>query len=192
MEGAADFVWTINRKARSMNCSLTKVYALITAAIAMLATAIAAASIFFNIPGLIVAIGLAGAVSGIPGTNLGMISQIRLGLLEYDRCRGPSERCSMGPNIDLLGRAASLLSVVAWIAALALQISALGFITSFFLAWLGVSMAAAGEALKWSGIVGAAATAAVLVGLLTQVRNYQVCRDEEAPIGTGGGTSPIN
>jgi hypothetical protein len=170
----------------AMQCNLAKVYVLIASAIAMLAAAIAAASIFFNVPGLIVAIALALAVSGIPGTNLGIIAQIRLGLLEYDQCRGPSERCRIGPNIDLLGQAASLLSVVAWTIALVLQISALGFITSFFLSWLGVSLAAAGEALKWSGIVGAGAAAAVLIGLLTQVRNYEACRDAE-----GRGEPPI-
>jgi hypothetical protein len=86
----------------------------------------------------------------------------------------------------LLGQAASLLSVVAWTIALVLQISALGFITSFFLSWLGVSLAAAGEALEWSGIVGAGAVAAVLIGLLTQVRNYEACRDAE-----GRGEPPI-
>jgi len=170
-----------------MECSLSKTYALITAAIGMIAAAIAAASIFFNVPGLAIAIGLVIAVSGIPATDVGMIPQIRASLKEYESCQGPSQRCRLNPLVDLLGKAASLISAGAWIAALALQLAALGFLGSFFLSWLAPFSIAAGELLKWTGIASAAAAGAVLVGLMTQVRAYEACRSHERPE-----PSPIN
>jgi hypothetical protein len=113
-------------------------------------------------------------------------------LREYVRCMGPSERCSEAPSIDLLGRVPIVIGVLAWTAALVIQISALAFLASFFASWLAVPVASVGEVLKISGTLVVAAGAVILAGLLVQVRNYQVCREEEVPVGTGSGSSPIN
>jgi membrane protein YdbS with pleckstrin-like domain len=174
-----------------MPCSLQTAYNLIAVAIAMLAAAVAAALIFFNVPGLAVAVGLVLAVSGIPFTDLGLIPQIRKAIQAYQDCRGPESRCTLNHSIDLLGQAAAIVSVFSWLAALALQITALGFITSVFLSWLGVAPLAAGEALKWSGIAGAVACSIILVGLVTQLRAYEACRDAVSP-SEEDVTSPIN
>jgi hypothetical protein len=164
-----------------MNCSLTKAYALITSAIAMLAAAIALAVIFFNIPGLIAAIGLVIAVTGIPFTDLGMVAQIRIALREYVTCVGPSDRCPIAPSIDVLGTVPMIIGVGSWSMALVLQISGAGFLASWILAWVGLPLIAAGEALKIAGSLLVAAGAVMLAGLLTQVRTYEVCRNSETP-----------
>jgi hypothetical protein len=173
-----------------MQCNLQTAYTLIAVAIGMLAAAVAAASIFFNVPGLAVAVGLVLAVSGIPGTELGLIPQIRKAIRKYQDCRGPDSRCTLNHSIDLLGQAASTVSVFAWLGALALQITALAFFTSVILSWLGVAPLAAGEALKWAGIAGAVACSIILVGLVTQLRAYEACRDATIP--SEGERSPIN
>ena len=182
--------WTtlaIEARLTPVNCSLTKAYALIVSAIAMLAAAIALAVIFFNIPGLIVAIALVLAVSGIPFTDLGMVDQIRIALREYATCMGPSENCPIAPSIDLLGKVPMIIGIASWTMALVLQISGLGFLASWILAWVGLPLIAAGEALKIAGSLLVGAGAVMLIGLLTQVRTYEDCRKSE---GQPGG--PIN
>ena len=164
-----------------MNCSLTKTYALIVGAIAMLAAAVVLAYFFLNWIALLAAIALALTVS------VAMIPAIRSSILAYVACRGPSQRCSIGSTIDVLGQAAALVSVVSWTIAVALEIPAIAALASFFLAWLGASLAGAAAALRITGIVGAAACAAVLAGVATNVAGYAACRDSEA---AGGG--PIN
>ena len=167
-----------------MNCSLTKTYALIASAIAMLAVAVVLAWFFLNWIALLAAIALAGTVS------LGMIPAIRGSIDAYVACRGPSRRCSIASAIDVLGQAAALVSVAAWVAAVALEIPALAALASWFFAWLGVSLAGIAAGLRVSGIVGAVACAAVLAGVATNAAGYAACRDSEGPGGPGGG--PIN
>jgi hypothetical protein len=81
-----------------------------------------------------------------------------------------------------------LLSIVSWTVAVALEIPAVAALASFFLAWIGVSLAALAATLRLAGIGGAAACAVVLIGVATNVAGYAACRDNEA---TGGG-GPIN
>jgi hypothetical protein len=154
-------------------CTLTSAYVLITTAIAMLATASALAAIFFNIPGLAVAIGLVTTVSFV------LIPQIKAAIESYDRCRGPSRECRVDLSINTLGQAAMLTAVVAWTAALVLQVLALFHFGIVFLAWLGALELGASEVLKWGGVASNAAAAGVLVGLLTMVAVYEACRNRE-------------
>lgn len=174
-----------------MACSLAKAYVLISTAIVMLGTAIALAWIFFNVPGLAAAIVLVIAVIGIIGTDYGMIDQIRIAIREYVTCMGPSTQCKEAPSIDLLGKVPMVIGVLAWIAALAIQISALAFLASFFASWLGVPTALVGEVLKISGTLVVAAGAVMLTGLLVLVRNYEACRDKEVA-GRPGPGGPIS
>jgi hypothetical protein len=161
----------------SSPCSLTAALAYIATAIAMLGSASALAAIFFNIPALIAAIGLVAWVSQV------LIPQIRAELEAYVLCRGPSERCRMDLNINTLGQAAMLTAVAAWGAALLLQIIALSYFGSLFLAWLGLLVLATSETLKWGGVVSNIAAAAVLAALTTTVLAYKTCRDaEQAPV----------
>jgi hypothetical protein len=164
-----------------MNCSLATAYALIATAITALGAAIALAAIFFNVPGLAVAIGLVLTVS------LYLIPRIRDELTAYEQCRGPSTRCSMASNINLLGQAAALISVIAWGAALVGYIACLVASASFFFAWLCGVLVPLAEVLKWSGIVANGAAIAILVGLVTNVANYKSCRDNEDSSGGNGG-----
>jgi hypothetical protein len=161
-----------------LNCSLTKTYALIFGAIAMLGVAIVLAYFFLNWPALLVAIGLAATVSFV------MIPQIRSSISDYATCRGPSQRCSINSTIDILGQAAALISIVSWVGAVALEIPALAALASILFAWLGVTLAGLAASLRITGIVGAGACIGVLLGVLTSVIDYKACRDSE---GSGGG-----
>ena len=164
-----------------MNCSLTKTYALIAAAIAMLGAAMALAYFFLNWVVLLVAIGLAASVDYV------MIPEILSSIRAYAICRGPSQRCSIDLTISTLGQAAALISITSWVVAVALEISAIAAFLSFFFSWLGIPMAATAAALRITGIVGAGACIGVLLGVLTNVRNYEACRDTEK----NGGGPPI-
>jgi len=156
-----------------MDCSLTKAYSLIAAAIAALGAAAAAAFVFFNVPGLVAAIAL------VAGVAFGLIPAIRAELEAYEQCRGPSDRCRMSSNIDLLGQAAGFVGILSFTIALASQSAAILALVSFFGAWAAPALIAAGEVAKWSGIASCMAGAGILVGLAAQLASYQSCRDEE-------------
>lgn len=165
-----------------MKCSTTKTYILISSAVTMLGTAVALAYIFLNWVGLIFAIGLAATVSFV------MIPQIRHAIREYSDCRGPSQGCDVSSSINSLGQAAALVSIVSWTIAVALEIPALAALASIFFSWIGATLAAVAAGLRLTGAIGAAACAAVLVGVATNFASYVACRDSEAP---GGGGGPI-
>jgi hypothetical protein len=162
-----------------MNCSLNTVIGLIVAAMAALAAAIGMAVIFFNLPGVIVAIALVGTVTFV------LIPQINSGLQAYATCRGPSKSCnlSFALTINTLGQLAAILSIIAWVVAAILLAGALTLITSVVLAWLGVTVAAAAEILQVSGAVSCGVGILILAGVLTNALGYKSCRDAE-------GTSP--
>lgn len=145
---------------------------MLTFALVLLGVAIAGALVPFNVPGLIVAIA---AVLGAAA----LISAMRDELRAYDECMGPGTSCSVGPNIDLLGQAASIISAGAFIAALALEIPAVAAMATGVLAALGLSLEAAATVLKYSGIVACGATILILLGLLTNVKAYEACREAE-------------
>src|SRR5262245_42640507 len=117
-----------------MKCSLDRVRNLILGAIAALTAAIALA-VFW-----IAALPLFAAAALVASVSLYFIPEIKKALVEYAKCRGPSEKCSLAPTINTLGQAAAILSVVSFAVAGALQIAALALIASFFLSWLGLSI----------------------------------------------------
>jgi hypothetical protein len=156
-----------------MDCSLSKFYRMLWEAIGLLALAIAGALIPLNI------IGLVASVASVATVSFVLIPAMREELKAYDTCMGPTQSCSVGPNIDLLGQLASILSLVAFAAALALEIPAIAALASVFLAWLGVTLEAAASALKYSGCVACGAGILILLGLLTNVDQYESCREKE-------------
>jgi hypothetical protein len=166
-----------------VNCSLSKFYTMIASAIALLALAVVGALIPFNV------VGLAISIASVLTVSIFLIPGMRAELRAFDTCMGPSTKCSVGPNIDLLGQVASIVSAVAFIAALALEVAAIAAIATVIFAWIGLTLEAGAALLKYSGIVASGAAGLILVGLLTNVRNYEACRQSEKtpPIGTGTG-----
>lgn len=160
-------------------CSLDTALGIIGVAAATLGVAIGVVAGFFNIPGLIVAIALLGTVA------FGLISAIRDALRAYEICRGPSARCSINTVLSVLGLAGLLFAIGCFTAALALQITALAFLTSWILAWLSIAPAAAAEALKAAGIASVALAIVMLVATAAAAVSYRACRDAETtgPIG---------
>jgi hypothetical protein len=158
---------------------------LIASAIALLALAVVGALIPFNV------VGLAISIASVLTVSIFLIPAMRAELRAFDTCMGPSTNCSVGPNIDLLGQVASIVSAVAFIAALALEISAIAAIATIFFAWIGLTLEAGAALLKYSGIVASATAGLILVGLLTNVRNYEACRRGEVTPPTGTGTGGL-
>jgi hypothetical protein len=70
---------------------------------------------------------------------------------------------------------ATTVSFIGFAIAAALQITALGFLFSWFLAWIGVGIEAAVAALVYTDIAICFAVILMLVGLLTQVLANQKC-----------------
>src|SRR5438034_258048 len=99
-------VWIHVHSGGRMPCSLTKYYAMLVAAVASLSAAVVAAY-FASIPSLGVAIVAVGAASGL-------LPFIKDEMNAYARCRGASSTCNMGPNINLLGVAAGILSGISF------------------------------------------------------------------------------
>ena len=170
-------------------CSLSKFYTMLGIAIGLLVVAIIAALIPYNVPGLIVAIAAVISVSVL-------ISLMRGELAAYNACMGPSMRCGVNTAIDVLGQAASVLSVVSFAAALALEIPAVAASTNWFTGWLGTTLESLAYGLKLTGVAGCVAALGVLIGLATNVKAYEDCRNAERapapPVGAAGGalTSP--
>src|SRR6266550_3865764 len=99
---------------------------MIGSAIGLLALAIVGALIPFNVVGLCI------AIASVLTVSIYLIPAMRDELKAYDACMGPSTKCSMAPNIDLLGQVAAIVSAVAFIAALALEIPAIAAVASIF------------------------------------------------------------
>jgi hypothetical protein len=160
-----------------MNCSLNTVVALIVSSTALLAGAIAAAYFWPTAYPLLAAAAMVAVVS------FGLIPAIKNALLAYAACRGPSRECSISTGINTLGQAASIISVVSFAVAGAMQIAALAFLFIWFLAWIGVGMQAAVAALVYSGIAACVAVIIILAGVLTQAFSFKNCMDR-----TSGGS----
>jgi hypothetical protein len=156
-----------------MNCSLNTVAGLIAAAIAALVSAIALAYFWPT------ALPLFGAAALVASVAYYFIPKIKQAIADYVACRGTSAKCQISTTIDTLGQAAATLSVVAFALAAVMQVSALAFLTSWFLAWIGVGMMAAVAALVTSGIFACAITALILLGVLTQMWGYKKCMDDQ-------------
>lgn len=162
-----------------MNCSLSTVVGLIFAAIALLAAAIVVANYWPTAVPLFVAAGL------VAGVSFGLIPAIKNALTAYSTCRGPSEKCTIAMSINTLGQAAGIISFIAFAIAAAMQVAALAFLFSWFLAWIGVAMESAVAVLVYSGIATCGIVILLLLGVLTNVYAYKSCMDQQGA-GAGG------
>jgi len=158
-----------------MNCSLNKVAALIASAIAALLAAIALAYLW------ITALPLFAAAALVASVAFYFIPAIKQALLDYVACRGPSDKCRISLTIDTLGQAAATLSAVSFAIAAAMQVAALVFLFSWFLAWIGVGMMVAVLFLVKAGIFSCAITALILLGVLSNAWAYKKCMDQQQP-----------
>jgi len=156
-----------------MNCSLSTVAARISAAIALLVAAIATSYFWVAAVPLFIAAGFVATVSFV------LIPAIKNALVAYSECRGPSESCSIALGIGTLGQAAATLSLVSFLAAGVMQVAALGFLYSWVLAWLGVSLQVAVAAMVKSGQFSCAITVLILLGVLSNAWSYKDCRDKQ-------------
>lgn len=163
-----------------MNCSLNTVAGLITAAIAALLSAMALAYFWITVLPLFAAAVLVASVAFY------FIPRIKQALLDYVACRGASDKCRMSLTIDTLGQAAATLSVVSFVIAATMQIAALAFLYSWFLAWIGVGLMVAVLILVKAGIFACAITALLLLGVLSNAWAYKKCMDEQQPVGPLG------
>lgn len=154
-----------------MNCSLNKVAGLITAAIAALSAAITLATLW------ITALPLFAAAALVASVSFYFIPEVKKALNEYVACRGPSGSCRIAQTIDTLGQVAATLSVTAFTAAALMQITALAFLYSWFLSWLGVSMMAAVALLVTAGKYSCAISILLLLGVLTNAWAFKKCMD---------------
>jgi hypothetical protein len=160
-----------------MNCSLNTVAGLISGAIAALLSAIALAYLW------ITALPLFAAAALVASVAFYFIPEIKKALLDYAACRGRSDKCRISLTIDTLGQAAAALSAISFAVAAAMQITALAFLFSWFLSWLGVSMMAAVLILVKAGIFSCAITILLLLGVLSNAWAYKKCMDEQQPGG---------
>ena len=166
-----------------MNCSLSTVNALIWGAIAALLAAMALAYLW------VAALPLFAAAALVASVSFYFIPHIKQALLDYATCRGPGN-CSITEGVNTLGQAAAMLSLVAFALAGAMEITALGFIFSWFLSWLGVAMQVAVLALVHTGLVSCAIVVLILIGVLTNVYAYKNCMDKQQGSGTGAVSPP--
>ncbi len=165
-----------------MNCSLNKVSGLIAAAIALLVSAIVI-SYFW-----VAAIPLFIAAALVAGVAYGFIPAIKNALNEYAACRGPSQKCTISLTLDTLGQAAATLSVISFAIAAAMEVTALAFLFTWFLSFIGVGIQAAVAKLVLAGQFGCAITALILLGVLSNAFSYKSCMDQQ---GTGTSTPPV-
>ena len=156
-----------------MSCSLDTVGAYIAAAIAALVAAIALALLWVAAIPLFVAAALVATVS------LYLIPHIKQALLDYAACRGPG-KCTISEGINNLGQAAVVLSLFSFTAAAILEVAALGFISSWILAAVGVTLQVAVKILVYSGAASCATVVVLLISVLTNAILYKSCMDQAA------------
>ncbi len=164
-----------------MNCSLNTVAGLISAAIALLLAAIVISYFWVAALPLFIAAGFVASVS------FGFIPAIKNALLAYAQCRGSSDTCSISLGINNLGQAAATLSLIAFLAAAVMEVAALAFLYSWFLAWLGVSIQVAVAFMVKSGQFSCAITVLILLGVLSNAWSFKNCMDQQGSGSAGGG-----
>ncbi len=167
-----------------MNCSLNTVAGLISAAIALLLAAIVISYFWVAAIPLFVAAGFVASVS------FGLIPAIKNALVAYAQCRGSSDKCSISLGINNLGQAAATLSLISFLAAAVMEVAALAFLYSWFLAWLGVSIQVAVAFMVKSGQFSCAITILILLGVLSNAWSFKNCMDQQGS-GSGGGGGVI-
>jgi hypothetical protein len=163
-----------------MNCSLSTVAGLISAAIALLVAAIAISYFWVAAVPLFIAAGFVASVS------FGLIPAIKNALNAYAQCRGESGKCSISLGINTLGQAAATLSLISFLAAAIMEVAALAFLYSWFLAWLGVSIQVAVAFMVTSGQFSCAITVLILLGVLSNAWAYKNCMDQQGSGSVGG------
>lgn len=156
-----------------MKCNLDAVIGLIAGAIAALVAAIVLAYYWSSALPLFVAAAL------VAGVSFGFIPGLKNALVSYASCRGSSRVCSISYAINTLGQIASIISLVGFAIAGALQVTALAFISSVILAWLGVTLEAAVAVLVYSGISTCGASMLLLAGVLTNALTFKSCMDRQ-------------
>ena len=112
----------------------------------------------------------------------GLIPAIRDALLAYAACRGRSGKCTISTTINTLGQVAASISVVAFALAGAMQITALAFLFTWFLSWIGVAMQVAVVSLVTSGIFACATAILILLGVLSNANSFKTCMDLQNPV----------
>lgn len=161
------------------NCSLNTVYAWIAAGIALLLSAITLAYLWVAAVPLFVAAGLVAAVS------FGVIPALKSALQAYMQCRGPG-KCTISAAINTLGQLAATLSLISFLAAAVMEVAALAFLYSWFLAWLGVSIQIAVAYMVQAGQYSCAIAILLFLGVLTNAIVYKSCMDSTSNILVGG------
>lgn len=163
-----------------MNCSLNTIAALISTAIALLLAAIAISYFWVAAVPLFIAAGLVASVS------FGFIPAIKNALVAYAQCRGTSGKCTISPSLNTLGQAAAVLSLISFAAAAIMEVAALAFLYSWFLAWLGVSIQVAVAYMVQAGQFSCAITILILLGVLSNAWAFKNCMDQQ-----GGSTGVV-
>jgi hypothetical protein len=108
------------------------------------------------------------------------IPEIVKALGDYADSRGPSDLCILTTlGINTLGQAAAILGTVMFATAAALEITALVFLTSLILAWIGVTLEVAVASLVSAGIAACTTVIAILLGVLANAYNYRKCMDRQ-------------
>jgi|SRR6185437_6592793 len=155
-----------------MNCSLQSVIGSISLAIGMLAGAIVLAVVFDSS-----AIALFGAAALVLGVTAAVIPALKDAIVNYSACRGPSRTCSISTTISTLGQVTSVLSVISFVVAGALQLSVLAFLSNYITAIAGLALSTIVKGLVDSGIAACVAGIGILLGVLSQVLSYKSCMD---------------
>jgi hypothetical protein len=112
------------------------------------------------------------------------IPAIKNALLGYATCRGPAGKCTVATGVNALGQAAAVLSLISFALAGAMEITALAFIFSWFLSFIGIGIQAAVAILVASGMSSCAIVILILLGVLSNAYSYKSCMDQQ----TGSGT----
>jgi hypothetical protein len=163
-----------------VNCSFSTIAGLISAAIALLVAAIAISYFWVAAVPLFIAAALVASVA------YGLIPGIKNALAAYAQCRGESGKCSISLGINTLGQAAGTLSLISFLAAGVMEVAALAFLYSWFLAWLGVSIQVAVAYMVTSGQFSCAITVLILLGVLANAWAYKNCMDKQGSLPVGG------
>jgi hypothetical protein len=132
----------------------------------------------------VAAIPLFAAAALVATVSFYFIPAIKDALLAYATCRGSSGKCTITTGVDTLGQAAAVLSLISFPLAGAMEVTALAFIFSWFLSWLGLSMQAAVAILVASGISSCAIVILILLGVLSDAYSYKNCVDQQSGSGT--------
>jgi len=148
---------------------------LILWAILCLTLAIALVVVIFTVGGLFAAAALVALVVAY------FLPEIEKAIREYATSRGPSDKCIVRTlGVDTFAAAIVALGCVSFALAGAMQITALAFLSSIILAWLGVALQVAVNDLVVAGIATCTTVIGILSGLLPLIYGYKRCMDKQS------------